>query len=406
MRFRWTPLWGALALSFTFACTPPAPADQGSSDPSWYRDAQPIVQERCQGCHVEGGIAPFALTSFEDVAARADQISASVRSGRMPPWMPDETQCRPIKDSRRLTSLEVETLAAWVEAGAPEGTAVQQKPLETQAQLPWIDKRMDIGLDYQPVATRDDDYRCFILDPQLSDSKDLIGFEVTPGSRQMVHHVLLYSMPLADAQGLDARTAGPGWTCFGGPGNGFPKLVGGWVPGSGAVRFPSGTGIQLVAGDVLVAQVHYNLAKGMTSDRTAVALQYAQIPVQHHAQMLPLVQQRFSIPPRAVDYSTSVTFDSPVTATLWGLVPHMHTKGVSIKVEASNSSAAGCLIDIPKWDFHWQQFYFFDARGGIQIPTGTRLKMTCTWTNPTDKIVRWGEGTDDEMCLAFVYVTG
>ena len=63
-----------------------------------------------------------------------------------------------------------------------------------------------------------------------------------------------------------------------------------------------------------------------------------------------------------------------------------------------------CLIDIPKWDFHWQQMFFY-AGGGLTVPKGTEVKYTCTWDNPTDRTVRWGEGTEDEMCIAFFYTT-
>ncbi len=39
---------------------PPVPA-------SYHRDVAPLVQEKCAGCHVEGGIAPFALNTYAEV---------------------------------------------------------------------------------------------------------------------------------------------------------------------------------------------------------------------------------------------------------------------------------------------------------------------------------------------------
>jgi hypothetical protein len=63
-------------------------------------------------------------------------------------------------------------------------------------------------------------------------------------------------------------------------------------------------------------------------------------------------------------------------------------------------------VDVPRWDFHWPQFCFFSSRVGLSTTAGQRLKVSCSWDNPTDREVRWGEGTSDEMCLAFVYVTG
>jgi len=63
-----------------------------------------------------------------------------------------------------------------------------------------------------------------------------------------------------------------------------------------------------------------------------------------------------------------------------------------------------CLIEIPQWQFHWQQMYFFKD-DGLTIPKGTDVKYTCTWDNPSDRTVRFGEGTEDEMCIAFFYTT-
>jgi hypothetical protein len=63
-----------------------------------------------------------------------------------------------------------------------------------------------------------------------------------------------------------------------------------------------------------------------------------------------------------------------------------------------------CMIEIPKWQFHWQQMYFYKD-DGITLPKGTEVKYTCVWDNPSDRSVRFGEGTEDEMCIAFFYTT-
>jgi hypothetical protein len=189
-------------------------------------------------------------------------------------------------------------------------------------------------------------------------------------------------------------------------------MLGGWVPGSPAVRFPGQTGLRVFPGDVLVMQVHYNLENGPPeSDRTRVALQFARNPVPYVARMLPLVESGFRIPPNSTDTTTSEVTELPVDAQLWGLIPHMHQLGKRISVEllpevGDDTTPTQCLVNVPRWDFHWQQFYFFSSRVGLPMKAGQRLKVSCTWDNPTDQEVRWGEGTSDEMCLAFVYVTG
>ena len=62
-----------------------------------------------------------------------------------------------------------------------------------------------------------------------------------------------------------------------------------------------------------------------------------------------------------------------------------------------------CLVDIPKWDFHWQSQYFRPQP--FTVPANGSVTMTCTWDNPTSRMIRWGESTQDEMCFAYIYAT-
>jgi hypothetical protein len=186
-------------------------------------------------------------------------------------------------------------------------------------------------------------------------------------------------------------------------------MLGGWVPGTFVTQFPDTTGIPMKAGSVIVMQVHYNLTPGALPDRTTVKLQYAKTRVPRPATIVAQAQYVLAMPPNAMDYSVGVRNEIiPQAKVLWGVLPHMHTKGTRITVQMKSStsepdSAATCLVDIPRWDFHWQQLYFYAKP--ITLPTGGEVKLTCNWKNPTNRTVTWGEGTDDEMCLNYYYVT-
>ena len=82
---------------------------------------------------------------------------------------------------------------------------------------------------------------------------------------------------------------------------------------------------------------------------------------------------------------------------------HMHRlgKAASLRVNRADGSET-CMLDIPTWDFNWQRSYRFEEP--ITIEQGDTLNLGCTWDNPGDQDVFWGEGTDDEMCLATVLV--
>src|SRR4051812_46009274 len=101
----WPSLFAAAALS---GCGAPA-----ARPPTWFRDVEPIVQARCQGCHAQGGIAPFTLVNFEDLRARAAAISAAVSSRQMPPWPPSRLSA-PLLHDRSLSEEQIRTVTDWV----------------------------------------------------------------------------------------------------------------------------------------------------------------------------------------------------------------------------------------------------------------------------------------------------
>ena len=371
---------------------------------TWYRDVLPISQVSCQGCHLAGGIAPFAMETYAQVKGRHAQLANAVVERRMPPWMPSESCGMTYRDSRRLSRAQIDVFTAWSAGGGVEGNPADAPAAVKQDALEWIDTTVAPLAAYTPSASLVDDYHCFLVDPKITTNTSVIGYEVIPGVRAQVHHVLIYAVDRADAVAKDNAEAGEGWTCFGASGINNADLIGGWVPGTANVRYPSGTGIPLAAGKVFAMQIHYNTSTTTRApDTTTVKLQYARTPVTA-ATLIPILDASFAIPPNAMGFTPS---DHPKAAVntlgvdlkIWGVLPHMHQKGKRIAV----TGPKGCLIDIPKWDFHWQQQYFFTAPQIVK--KGEKAEMTCTWDNPTSKYVRWGEGTDDEMCLAYLYAT-
>jgi hypothetical protein len=61
------------------------------------------------------------------------------------------------------------------------------------------------------------------------------------------------------------------------------------------------------------------------------------------------------------------------------------------------------LIQIDDWDFHWQGFY--DYVSPMPIPYRSKIKASCVFDNTTDREIRWGESTQDEMCLVYIGFT-
>jgi hypothetical protein len=402
-----------LTLSFTLlACGDEASSPESEPSPdavTWYGDVAHVATDKCMGCHNDD--APtFSMLRFSDeLKARAPLMAAYTADGTMPPWKPSP-DCNSFAHERRLTDDEKALFQAWADAGAPEGDPADAPPPRKSAEkLPRVDSRLEMADSYLPAPPEGDanDLHCFVLDPDLAGSEQLIGFDILPGEKAVVHHALLYLADASEAQALDESEPGIGYSCFGGPIAASSQVVAGWVPGMPATTYPEGTGIPIAPGKVLIMQIHYNtMQAGPLPDQTAVELMFAETEMDNTAQIQALRNGSFVIPPQTNDFTATASVDVPGNATIWAVAPHMHLLGrrALIEVEHDNGDTT-CLVDIPDWDFDWQQFYFFDSPTGIPLEAGDRVKLSCTWDNDTMTEVRWGDGTEDEMCISYAFVT-
>jgi hypothetical protein len=266
----------------------------GAAGPTYYRDVAPILDTKCASCHRLSGIAPFSLTTAADARAHAAGIVRMTRAGLMPPWMPGPDSAALVgRDHRRLTSRELQTLAAWAASGAPAGNPADRrsKP-STGAGLGGPGRTISLQPPhaYVPHAAGGgiDDYHCFVLDPKLKRNVFVTGALIQPQRTGIVHHVILYEAAgpqAAAAARLNAASGGKGWTCFGGPDLpadlsdpasvdrlGQPPWIAAWVPGHTTNNLPRGTGVLLHRGAKIVMQVHYNLIEAARPDRSRARL--------------------------------------------------------------------------------------------------------------------------------------
>jgi hypothetical protein len=316
-----------------------------------------------------------------------------------------------------------------------------------------------------PDSTLQDDYRCFIIEHGQTQERYITGYTVQPGNADLVHHVILFQIPAeskAQVYQKDAADERPGYQCFGGPGVTVRSSEGGalatmgigsWTPGSVDTFAPEGTGRVLTPGSIIVMQVHYNLKAGAREDTTRAVFQLAEPGAKLAPLRLQVLFAPVEIPcPQAVntpecergnalaaaraerglralatttglmticrkrpaDYidqdASAVISECDRTVREDGLavdvIGHMHTRGTSLRIEANPGTPdAKILLDIPEWDFHWQGTYQYVTP--IPLKAGDVLRTTCTWDNSRDskpRYIVWGEGTDDEMCLAAVTI--
>jgi hypothetical protein len=377
-----------------------------------YEDVAPILMKNCVTCHYKGGIAPMPLITYEDAQPYAGLMASNTKGRLMPPYPADDSgECHTFKDARWLSDADIATIGAWADAGAPEGNpADAPKVPPPPAGLANPTVVLDAGGAYTPDASLEDDYRCFVVDPQLDSTQYIVSYELVPDQVPEVHHSILFALEsdadVATVEQLDADGKGLGYSCFGGPGaSAHPVAL--WAPGGGVISYPTGSGLELTAHRKLVLQIHYNLANGATPDRSQLKLLLSP-SVDKPAKLIGVSDPKSLIlPPRELDATASATWTVPPGSyakglDLWGVLPHMHNRGTKLE-EVTDDNA--CIIDVPRWNFHWQTFYQYQT-GAIHLDPGAELKVTCHFNTMMDtNPVTWGEGTSDEMCLSYAYVT-
>lgn len=399
-----------VTIAVAVGCAGPVPgsADAEPDAATYHRDIAPILALHCVECHRSGGIAPFPLTTHAEVAPLAAAIAAATAERTMPPFILDNSgACNTYEGARWLDDREIELLDAWARAGAPAGPPRSEPPASPPAwALGRVDRTLEMPEPYTPDGSIEDDYRCFILDPGLGEDAFVTGFEVRPGRPEMVHHWTLFALDSADdeqdAAALDAVDDGPGYRCFGDTIVPSRWLVGAGPSDRGSL-LPEGTGLRMRAGRKTVLQMHYNRRHGAAPDRTAIDLRL-EPSVAREASIKRIADTDLDLPPGESAVSETDTVQVDDEFTVWGVWPHMHDLGAALRVTAIRPGSETCLAQVDRYAFHWQQFAFYEDP--IRVRAGDTLRITCTYdTTSRDTPTTWGEGTADEMCIGFFYVT-
>jgi mono/diheme cytochrome c family protein len=395
-----------ISLLFVIACDSETQVDA----PIWYGQVEDVLVEHCGSCHSNGGIGTFNLDSYDAAYGVRVQIQDSVNAGRMPPWLADPA-CADYDGDISLSDQEKALISDWVDSGAPEGdpadsTGVQPKKAET---LEDPDVILEMPTIYTPII-EPDEYRCFVLDWPETEDVYVVGYDVDPGNDAVVHHVIGYIVEPEDVwyyEDREAEDETEGYDCYGSPGypeGGEARWLGGWAPGGPVSMFPEGTGIRVSAGSKIVLQMHYNVeASGPGPDQTRV-LVATESEVSHPSIIQPwtnpswLSGNGMDIPANSTDVTHSFSYSLPLDLNIYSASMHMHELGKSggAWIDRSDGSET-CLVNIPAWDFNWQRGYRFVEP--VLLVAGDALTVECTWDNPTDEDIGWGDSTGDEMCL-------
>jgi hypothetical protein len=360
---------------------------------SYSEHVAPILIEKCTACHAPGGIAPWAMTSYDLVRGYSLMIREVIRTDRMPPYFADP-HVGTFKHDAALTPDQARTLVHWVEAGAQRGEGPD--PLvEAVKPLPeWPLGEPDLILELPPFdipATGVVEYQYPAVVNPLDHDVWLRASTIIPGVREGVHHILSGYMDEMPADGVGAQTSWRG-------------SVGSYTPGQEAQIIPEDVGTPIPAGGAIGFQVHYTPFGREATSVTRVGLYFYDEPPKYVKRSSVIADFTLAIPPGEGDHLETAYMDFPRDAILYTIYPHAHYRGSSAELKIRYPDGREeLLLSLPRYDFNWQRDY--DLVEPLEIPAGSKLIARWTYDNSARnlanpdpaKFVTWGDQTFEEM---------
>jgi mono/diheme cytochrome c family protein len=375
------------------------------------RDVAPIFVEQCQSCHREGGIAPWAMTNYQMLQGFAPAIKEAIVSKRMPPGQIDRKYAGTIVNHRTLSNREVDTIVAWIDAGAPvEGDA---DPLTetTYSTSEWVHGEPDMIIEVPPqeipafgtMGPNAIPYRYTSVDLGLTEDKWLRGSQFLPSEPTVMHHMLNTVQVPGEGRGSLLGAQGEGQQ------NMDNATISAYVPGGDPDYYDENTGGLLKAGSVVNLQLHYTPDGTARTDRARIGLYFHDEGVVPEERMAGDCACIFPnnwtpIPPYDPNFVQTAEITLKNDINLHTFLPHMHFRGKSMRAKAIYADGTEEeLIDIPKYDYAWQLSYTW--KEPKFIPAGTRLFVEGAFDNSVDnpmnpdpaREVPWGQMSEDEM---------
>lgn len=282
-----------------------------------------------------------------------------------------------------------------------------------------------------------DDYRCFLLDPKVTEDSIIRTIQFVPQRKNYVHHAIIFRITDTDlAEAVATDKSGTGWPCFGGTGLGgmlssfvSSPWLSSWAPGRGKDISPAGYGTPFKKGERFVLQVHYNLLAAtdgkIETDRSRIIMEAVpakestvrQLQVELFPAPVelacpvgvtgPLCERKQSLIDLAARTSTTSAFEAAGVNVLCGqdpfkpapsltsrcdkvmstsfnviaAAPHMHLLGRSLKLILNpGTSTEKTILNITNYNFDNQSSTVL--KSPIAVKAGDTIRVECSF-DPT-----------------------
>jgi cytochrome c553 len=416
----------AFGLTMPTAWTTTHAAAQGPA--TFTKDVAPILQRSCENCHREGGVAPMALTTYEQVRPWARSIKTRTAQREMPPWFIEKNiGIQKFKDDPSLSDAEIATIAAWVDAGAPRGNPADMPPPRQYASAAgWTIGTPDLivsspaktieavaadwfgALDPVPTGLTEDRYikAVEIKEVRLQSQPQEKRVEPQGVKRAalnifVVHHAVVAVAADGQAGGSDEESA------LGRP-DAFNIT---YELGQNATVFPDNVGVKLPARSVLTFdRQHYHSVGTEVVARIDVAFTF------HPKGYQPKYRQSVVAMPLEFDFELDIPagqnnvmrdafYRLAKPGILMTFEPHLHSSGKRMCMEALYPNGKREMLSCAGYNHNWVKVYTYEDDVAPLLPTGTVLHFLAWYDNTAGnpRVVDprnwkgWGNRSIDDM---------
>lgn len=388
-----------------------AAEDAETQKVTFTRDVLPIFQRSCQNCHRPGTGAPMSLLTYRESRPWARSIKRKVVARAMPPWHLDPTVgiTEYIGDPS-LTEEEIQTIARWVNSGAPEGNpADAPPPVEFSPLDAWTFGEPDLVIYNEPIelpAECEDQYPDPIVETGLTEDRWIKWIQYMPGDPRVVHHSMQYAIQ-EDPGLIDEELTRVAL------GSGQGAMLVEYAVGNQGDYYPDGTGRLLKAEAKIRFSGHYHCVGEEVSDVSSIGIKFYPKGEEPSRRVISFMLttgvpdserlNELSIPPKTVArHDRYFRLEKP--AQIITFQPHMHYLGKAMKLEVIHlDGRVQTLTDVPNYDFSFQISYNY--KNPPIFPAGSYLHII-SWHDNTDanrynpdpsSWIGWGSRTVDEM---------
>ena len=398
--------------------------------PTFTKDVAPILFKNCVKCHQTDELASkVPLTSYDTVRLRAELIKQTVMTREMPPWPADPARSLKFRNDSRLNQQDINTIVAWVNAGAPRGNDADLPPMP-KFQDGWMradglkpDLVISLPGDVHLPAKGEIPYVRSLVKVPFFEDRWVVASQTRPSNPAVVHHMAVTEIVLPegvspfelDQLALVARQMGlpntpldlrPAVTTPSKPQQNDMLAI--YTPGSTLERYGERSAKLLKGGKnmYLIFNIHYETTGKPETDRSSTAFWFMPGPPEHQLfrvngageTIIANGKELLTDVPGAKAEGTSVVIPPirpfaesyeligvtayPEPVTIYQFQPHAHHRGKDFTYTVVYPDGREqTLLSVPKYDHRWQIAYELETP--LKLPAGSKLVVTAHYDNST-----------------------